>query len=354
MDNDDFYGGLKTDRENDREHVDAAEHFVRLKKQVEPSTCPGDNAGEPIEKVAGLPEPVKGDISPRAYQHEGENRVGMDGRKGYNFTAVPHEGKHHILVDHHSSGRVGHYIMDPASGQMEHSELHPSHKHMAAKFQEHVGLLNQHLSQQAMGGQEKMANLLGGASSQSLLGGIKPISPVGATSAKPPSAPGNPAGGGSSIGGGGMPKMGGETVESIELGGKPGIGTVASHLVKKLKDRHEKTASLLQDAKNPAFGIPAAVGAGVLGGMTYMASRPQKDLRGRSRAEAEGEEIVQGQKAQGEQGAGLAKKLKNRLSELNLGFAKAFREHPVKGALLGAGTGASLGFSAARALGGKR
>lgn len=319
METRDFYEGMKTEGDLDKEHVDAAEHFIRLKKQVAPSS-PQEDLPE-VEKLASLPAATLGDTSPRVYNDpEGQPRVGWDSRKGYNVTALHHEGKHHTLIDHHSSGRVGHFVSDPQSGQFEHVEVHPSHKHMTDRFHEHARVMHQHLNQAmspvktamrrlGMHVAVKTANTSAGAPVP-----IKPVQPIGGgLPAKTPSIPG-PAGGG---GAGGMPK----------------------------------TSGIKETLLSPR-AIGTAAGALLLGGGTYLASRPRKDLGGKSTSEVKLEGTVRGQRAEGEEHAGFAKKLKNRLNEFDHGLAKVFRQHPVKGALVSAANGAAVGNLAARALGG--
>ena len=108
-----------------------------------------------------------------------------------------------------------------------------------------------------------------------------------------------------------------------------------------------KSAGLLT-----ARNLGSTVGALLLGGTTYLASRPKAEHKGRSEAEVELGDVVKGQRAAGERHAGFVKKMKNRLNEFNHGVAKVFREHPVKGALVNAASGAALGRFAAKALGG--
>jgi hypothetical protein len=90
--------------------------------------------------------------------------------------------------------------------------------------------------------------------------------------------------------------------------------------------------------------LRASAGIGALAGGvgTYLASRPQKDT-GKGKAEEELEAMIAAQKMKPERG--FLQKLKNRETENAHGFAKAFREHPGKGALLGALTGAAGGYS---------
>lgn len=90
------------------------------------------------------------------------------------------------------------------------------------------------------------------------------------------------------------------------------------------------------------LGATTGLGA-IAGGVgTYLASRPQKET-GKSKSEEELESMVASQKDKPENG--LLHKLKNREVENAHGFSKAFREHPVKASLIGAGMGALAGRS---------
>ena len=265
----------------------------------------GTFAGRETEKKANfapppdMPEAVRGDVAPRAYDHEGGQRVGFDTRKGYNFTGLHHEGKHHILVDHHASGRVGHLVLNPESGMVEHSEIHPSHKHMEPKFHEHAGAMRGHLTAPAA---VKMA--------ESFHEG--PTLPQG-------------------------PK-----------------GKVLSTLVDKLlgdKVEKAKTAGMKEILGNPTR---VATALGAIGGTGLMMSRsmPRKSKGGRSNWEDTAESRVRGQRP-GE--SGLVEKLKNRSNEFSHGTAQAMREHPIKSSLMvGAPVGAMVARRLAKALGKKR
>jgi hypothetical protein len=429
MENQDFYEGMKTDREVDKEHVDSAEHFVRLKTQTasdDPMLAFARGEGpELFEKEAGLPEAVRGDNSPRTYQTtEGVPVVGWDSRKGYNFTALENEGKYHTLVDHHSSGRVGHITTHPETGAIEQSEIHPSHKHMTERFHETARAMHEHLRHaHASGGAVKTAMKKLGYEikpedrpdikkkdfaqpgkeeaghkgkypipdrqhAKSALGFAKMHGDTGALSAVKTKIRQK------------YPDMlhGGEEKDSCMMKGAEHTGYfVGPYINRKLekaverlkKSKKEKDSCMGKSAGAPPIPIPpvkpivsgtvakppsvssfgssslpkmagiinarnigSAAGALLLGGSTYLASRPKKEHKGKSEAEVELSGIVRGQKAEGERRAGFVKKMKNRLNEFNHGVAKVFREHPVKGALLNAAGGASLGRFAVKALGG--
>lgn len=112
----------------------------------------------------------------------------------------------------------------------------------------------------------------------------------------------------------------------------------------------EKRASLAEKLKQigPLAGGLMAGGAAAGGIGTYLASKPQDELGGKSRAEDELEASVEAQRGRPERG--LLHKMKNRTTELEHGYAQAFRDHPVKASLLGAAAGASGGYGLARLL----
>lgn len=116
-----------------------------------------------------------------------------------------------------------------------------------------------------------------------------------------------------------------------------------------------KTAGIIDTIKNPYIAVPAAAGALIGGAATYMGSKPRKNLEGRSNSEDDAGNMVRLQNMKGEQDAGFLEKLKNRSTEAAHGYAKAFREHPVKATALGGALGALSGATTARILlGGKK
>lgn len=129
-----------------------------------------------------------------------------------------------------------------------------------------------------------------------------------------------------------------------------GGGALFHHLQSKLA-QFRKEAGLKDKLDTLNYGTAAMMaGGGIAGGLgTYLASRPQKDT-GKSRAEEELEESVAGISPERERG--LLKKMKNRTTEMTHGYAKAFREHPVKAGLLGTASGIGAGYGLSRAAGG--
>lgn len=128
-------------------------------------------------------------------------------------------------------------------------------------------------------------------------------------------------------------------------------GMLYHFLNSKLASLREKTASsILEQIKNVHPGLAITTGLGTaMGGIgTYLASRPQKDT-GKSRAEESLEGKVNSQKDIPERG--LLSKMHHRNTELEHGYAKAFREHPGKAALIGSATGALGGYSLGRLAG---
>lgn len=140
---------------------------------------------------------------------------------------------------------------------------------------------------------------------------------------------------------------GGITGAAVGAGG----GALYHHLSTKLAAMREKTAgSVLERLKDVNPGLVATTGFGALaGGLgTYLASRPQKDS-GKSKAEEELEGQVEAHKSQPERG--LLNKMHHRNTELEHGYARAFREHPVGAAAIGTATGALGGYGIGRLAG---
>jgi hypothetical protein len=123
-------------------------------------------------------------------------------------------------------------------------------------------------------------------------------------------------------------------------------------MLHKDKDKQDKTASAIAELLTNKRALPYIIGGALLmGAGTGLASRPKKELGGKSQAESELNKAVERQQEEGEEGAGFGRKMKNRFTEASRGFAKTFREHPIKASLIGGGAGASLGATIARILG---
>lgn len=130
-----------------------------------------------------------------------------------------------------------------------------------------------------------------------------------------------------------------------------GGGALYHHLSTKLAQMREKTASsLLERFKDVNPGLITVTGLGALAGGigTYLSSRPQKDS-GKGKAEEELEGQVAAQKNRPERG--LLSKMHHRNTELEHGYAKAFREHPIGAAAIGTATGAFGGYGIGRLAG---
>lgn len=109
-----------------------------------------------------------------------------------------------------------------------------------------------------------------------------------------------------------------------------------------------KSAQSLPD-KIKAYAIPAAIGAGVLGGLAWVENRPRSDT-GQSIIESRLERAVESRRDSPEP-SGLLPKLRDRTTEFAYGTSRAFRQHPVKSALMAALTGAAGGKTIADRLG---
>jgi hypothetical protein len=130
-----------------------------------------------------------------------------------------------------------------------------------------------------------------------------------------------------------------------------GGGALYHHLNAKLAQAREKTASsLIERLKDVNPGLLATTGLGALAGGigTYLASKPQKDT-GKGRAEEELEGMVEAQRNKPERG--LLSKMHHRNTELEHGYAKAFREHPLGATAVGTASGAALGYGIGRLAG---
>lgn len=129
-------------------------------------------------------------------------------------------------------------------------------------------------------------------------------------------------------------------------------GSAAAAVLARRKGSHmDKEANALVDrVKNidPTLLAAMGIGAGVGGIGTYLASRPHGE-EGKSRAEEELEAAVEAQHNKPE--GGLLSKMHGRNTELQHGYAQAFRDHPVKAGLLGALTGAAGGYSLGKIVG---
>jgi hypothetical protein len=123
--------------------------------------------------------------------------------------------------------------------------------------------------------------------------------------------------------------------------------------VSRLKKRFKKTAGVMdllnKHRVNPIMLGLMGGGAALNGVNTYLGSRPKEQLEGRSSNEVDLESAVQSQNTRPE--GGFLDKVNRRRTELKHGLSKAFRDHPVKGALLGAGTGALGGATLGKIMG---
>lgn len=123
------------------------------------------------------------------------------------------------------------------------------------------------------------------------------------------------------------------------------------HLSTKLAELREKTAgSVMERLKDVNPGLVTMTGLGALaGGLgTYLSSRPQKDSgKSKSEEDLEGQVAAHGSRPE----RGLLSKMHHRNTELEHGYAKAFREHPVGAAAIGTATGAFGGYGLGRLAG---
>lgn len=304
MDESEFLRGIEGEGQNGKDLVDGAEHLLRLKKQVGYSISRSDDLE--LEKEAEAickrcKKAVEACICER--QGEGQNTPldGQDAQSG----GLGSEKLAKILADARTKTAA------------THQDLH--HTFKAAK-NTLKGYLSTHPTARAAA--------IGGAASGTI------GAAMGAAN-----SPGDRIGG--AVSGG---------VTGAALGA--GTSALYHHLNHKLASAREKTASsIVEHLKDVNPGLVAATGAGALiGGIgTYLSSRPQKDT-GKSKSEEELEGKVEAQKSQPERG--LLSKMHHRNTELEHGYAKAFREHPHKAALIGTVSGALGGYGLGRLAGG--
>ena len=127
-----------------------------------------------------------------------------------------------------------------------------------------------------------------------------------------------------------------------------------------LQKKKDKQASVLGAIKQTGKGVVDRVnnmdpvvkylmaGTGAVMGLgTYLGSRPQQELGGKSKLEVSAERDLANNKNTPEKT--LGDKMHARNSELAAGYAKAFREHPVRAALLTVPFGMATGYGIARA-----
>lgn len=106
--------------------------------------------------------------------------------------------------------------------------------------------------------------------------------------------------------------------------------------------------------KTPAGAGIIAATAAAFGIGNYIANMPRKGLDGKGKAQVHYEGKVRANQAAGEEGAGLSKKLRNRMAEFQKNLATEFTKHPGGAAATGAAVGAGIGSQAAKIIQGIR
>lgn len=313
MDETEFLESLKTDEEKFSEFTAGAEHFIRLKKQSgfevdnDPEKTAGalGNAGRGVLNFAGGvvnrgAQPAI-DIADLA-QGTRPGRASAAGRLAVSGGAL---GGAYALGKHRGGDKQ----------EKKASHLPPLRRTRAAL----QGALDQ-MSSTAGNAKKQVKQLLNSSNPPTwrarnaghLLGRAAPVAAVG-------------------VGAHALGKRSGKQEMEDEIFGEKRAG-----LAEKLRSLGPLSAGLM--------GAGAAVG----GVGTYLASRPQEDLGGKSKAEDELEGQVKAHQERPENG--LLHKMKNRTTELQHGYAQAFRDHPGKASILGAGAGAAGGYGLARLL----
>ena len=100
-------------------------------------------------------------------------------------------------------------------------------------------------------------------------------------------------------------------------------------------------------------GITAATAA-AFGIGNYIANMPRESLGGKGKAQVHFEEKVRANQAAGEEGAGLSKRMANRMAEFQKDLATEFTRRPSGAAATGAAVGAGIGTQVARLVQGIR
>lgn len=311
MKDEDFFNGLRdTDREKE-DFVHGAEHFIRLKTayQIDPSDRP--------------------DIPKKDFAQPGKEEAG-------------HTGKYPIPDRQHARSALGFAKMHHDSGALAAVR--------AKVEQKYPDMLGHEKDSCLSCGQEKTACMCKSASA---------LDSARAAMAKNPmlrsAVIGGLVSGGIGAGSAAMDAPPGYAIpDAIRAGVKGGAvgaagGALYHHLSTKLAEEREKTANAIVDAIkhiDPAIAIPTAAG-GVAGALlTRHGSKPRHELGGRSKAEHELEAQVDTNSRLPENG--LLHKMHNRNTELQHGYAKAFREHPNKATMVGALSGALGGYGIGR------
>ena len=144
-----------------------------------------------------------------------------------------------------------------------------------------------------------------------------------------------------------------ELAKEADFEDEHGCYDTKSSIAPRLRKALEKRAGLGdligKSGVNPVMAGLMGIGAVGNGAATYLASRPKERLGGKSSAEADLENAVQAQNLRPEDG--FLDKMNRRRTEFQHGISKAFREHPVKGSLISAGTGAAGGAAIGKLLG---
>ncbi len=354
MDDAEFLRGMEGNKQNEEDFSVGAEHLLRLKKQVglEPTNYSDLN----IEKKAYQIEPSdRTSISKEDFAQPHKQEAG-------------HEGKYPIPDRQHARSALGFAKMhhDASALSAVKKKVEEKYPDMLNGTEKDAGELSAILASAppalCNGCKKekhaclcKMASILNKARDK--------IAGVGAVRDALRSNPTLRAAalGGATSGTVGA-AMGAATTPQDRLGGAwkggwtgaasgAGGGALYHHLNDKLAEMRQKTANALVDAVksiDPNLLKTTGLGALIGGAGTYLASKPQEDT-GKSRAEEELEGKIEAQKNQPERG--LLSKMHHRNTELEHGYAKAFREHPIGAAMMGAATGAAGGYGIGRLAG---
>jgi hypothetical protein len=303
MDDQDFALALQLSRQRDKDFVDGAEYFIRLKKMAY-VIDPSDRTNIPKKDFAQPNKEEEG--------HEGKYPIPdrQHARSALGFAKMHHDTGALSAVEHKIEQKYPDMLHEKKASRNLDADIR------IHKLASTMDTVRQALAKRPM----LRSAVIGGAASGAFGAGM------GAMNAPP-----------------------GDKVRSAIDSGVTsgamgaGAGALIHHLQNKLAS--VKTANAITDyVRNIDPVMATSVGLGAVGGalLGRHANKPRPELGGKSKAESELEDSVEINKKHPEDG--LLKKIMNRNTEQQHGYAKAFREHPTKATLISGLTGAGSGY----------